>query len=885
MTAAHPARPGRHPGESRAASQRPEPQRLESQRLEPQCREAAPEQGVALLDPQGRVLGWNEAAARLLGWPAGALPGRPLASCFPPEAGLAGRAERLLRQALDGAGQAQAEFWLRRRDGAGRLCGLTLSPLRDAAGAVLGLALTIRDLGAGHVPEAALHASEAQLAGIMRYSAVGMALIGLDGAWLEVNRAVCELLGYTREELTSLTFQSLTHAADLAADLAQVRAMLAGRIDSYRMEKRYRRRDGTLVWGLLSVSLARDPAGRPQHFIAQIQDIDRLKRAEAALHEERDRLQVTLGSIGDGVITTDAQGFVTFLNPVAEAMTGWPLDQALGRPIEAVFDIVAPQTALPLDNPVRQALAEQRVLHLHQQALLGRAVPGRAAGEAAAEAPPRRLDIQHSAAPIRDKAGRVIGAVLVFQDVSALRSMQRELEFSALHDALTGLPNRRKFEAVLVEAVESARERGLEHALCFIDLDRFKIVNDTAGHAAGDALLRAVAGLLSQELRPQDLVARLGGDEFAIILFDRPAERAMAELDRLRFAIAAVPFLWEGHAYPMTASMGVAAITAASGTRNTVMKQADVACYAAKHAGRNRIIAYAPDAREGADRHREIIMAAELREALREGRFRLHAQRILAIRPGGHTHHELLLRLVARDGSLVPPALFIPVAERYDLMAELDRWVLAEVLQRRAPALAAVPDLALALNISANSLNEPGFLAFFLGLLEASPLSPAMLTLEITETALVANIEQARGIIDRIRAQGCRVALDDFGAGLSSFGYLRAFRVDGLKIDGTFIRNLPDSPIDLAIVRSITRIAREIGAMTVAEFVEDVAILDLLAGIGVDCAQGHAIGRPQELDLLLPQWLAAGSAGGGRAAAPGPARPRRPGGGIAANLA
>ncbi|WP_131829764.1 EAL domain-containing protein, partial [Teichococcus deserti] len=468
--------------------------------------------------------------------------------------------------------------------------------------------------------------------------------------------------------------------------------------------------------------------------------------------------------------------------------------------------------------------------------------------------------------------------------VSSLRAMQRELEFSALHDALTGLPNRRKFEAVLVEAVDSARERGLEHALCFIDLDRFKIVNDTAGHAAGDALLRVVAGLLCRELKPNDLVARLGGDEFAIILFDRPAEAAMAELDRLLHAIAAVPFLWEGRAYPMTASMGVVAITAGSETRNTVMKQADVACYAAKHAGRNRIIAYAQDAREGAARHREIIMAAELREALRENRFRLHAQRIAAIRPGGHAHHELLLRMVARDGSLVSPALFIPVAERYDLMAEIDRWVLAEVLQRRAPALAAVPDLALAINISANSLNDPGFLAFFLGLLEASALPPAALTLEITETALVSNIDQARGIIDRIRAQGCRVALDDFGAGLSSFGYLRAFRVDGLKIDGTFIRNLPDSPIDLAIVRSITRIAREIGAATVAEFVEDAAILDLLAGLGVDCAQGYAIDRPQELDALLPQWLAAGTAGGGRGG-PGAAPARGPGGGIAANLA
>jgi diguanylate cyclase (GGDEF)-like protein/PAS domain S-box-containing protein len=882
MTAADQARPERHQG---GASRLAAPL--------PNAAAAAGEAGLALLDPQGRVVGWDAGAARLLGRSAAEMQGRPFGEALPPEAA----PDRLLAQALGPAGRARGEAWLARPGTAPLLCGLGLDLLRGAEGQAIGLGLSLRDLTASRLREAGLRESAAQFRSIMRHSAVGMALVGLDGRWLQVNRAVCDLLGYTRGELIGLTYQEITHPDDLDADQAQAEALRAGRIESYRLEKRYRRRDGSLVWGLLSVSLARDAAGRPQHYISQIQDIDRLKRAEAALHEERDRLQVTLGSIGDGVITTDAAGFVTFLNPVAEAMTGWRLDHALGRPIEAVFDIIDPRTALPLDNPVRQALAEQRVFHLRQQAMLARVGeapfdPGRTgqapAGEmpAAAGEPRRRVDIQDSAAPIRDKAGQVIGAVLVFQDISSLRTLQRELEFSALHDALTGLPNRRRFEAVLAEAVDSARERGQAHALCFIDLDRFKIVNDTAGHAAGDALLRMVAGLLCRELRPDDLVARLGGDEFAIILFDRPPEAAKAELERLLRAIAALPFLWEGRAYPMTASIGLVAVDAASETRNTVMKQADVACYAAKHAGRNRIIAYAPEAREGAARHREIIMAAELREALREGRFRLHAQRIVAIRPGAHAHHELLLRMVGRDGGLIAPALFIPVAERYDLMAELDRWVLTEVLQRRAPALAAVPDLALAINLSANSLNDEGFLAFFLGLLEASALPPAALTLEITETAMVSNIDQARGIIDRIRAQGCRVALDDFGAGLSSFGYLRAFRVDGLKIDGTFIRNLPDSAIDLAIIRSVTRIAREIGATTVAECVEDAAVLDLLAGIGVDCAQGYAIDRPQELDALLPQWLAAGTAGDGRGApVPGPGRARGPGGGIAANLA
>jgi EAL domain-containing protein (putative c-di-GMP-specific phosphodiesterase class I) len=345
--------------------------------------------------------------------------------------------------------------------------------------------------------------------------------------------------------------------------------------------------------------------------------------------------------------------------------------------------------------------------------------------------------------------------VLVFQNLGGVLNMRRQLEFSTQHDALTGLPNRQTFEALLVDTVCAARQEGRQHALCFLDLDRFKIVNDTAGHGAGDALLRMVTRSLRQGLRKQDRL----------------------------------------------------------------------------------------------EAHRGIITASQLRHALEEGRFRLHAQKIMALQKAPTPRFELL-RMIDRNGTMVPPADFIPLAERYDLMSELDRWVLPEVLQRHAPARM---QLGLNINISANSLDDARFLPFFLELLEASPLSPAVLTLEITETALINNLNAASGIIDRIRAAGCRIALDDFGVGLSSFGYLRAFRVDCIKIEGSFVRNICESAIDLAIVKSINGIAQEISAETVAEFVEDEAILERLREIGVDYARGYAIGRPQELGEVIAQ--------------------------------
>jgi len=799
--------------------------------------ESIPDQAVCLLDPEGRIAGWNGGATRLKGYTAEEVLGRPLRFFHLPEENETEFQGALLSRALR-EGRAEARGWCLRRDGSRFWSHAILTPVHDAAGRHAGFVQVTRDLTEARARDEALRISEERFRCAMRHGVAGMAVLSLDGTFLEVNPAACELLGRKMEALCAMPLRQLLHPDDWPHCRAGVDALMRGEDENFRTEGRCLRPRGGAIRAHLSVSLVRKLDGTPQHFLAQFREVTSPAPREAAEQNEQDRLRVTLCAIADGVVSIDAAGGIDFMNPAAEAITGCRLENVAGAPVEVLFAALGEDERAALRQGVRGALA-------------GRSVPVEDRPLALMGWHGRRVEVQEAIAPLLGRDGSILGAVIVLQDVSSMRSMQKELEFSALHDALTGLPNRSKFETVLAGAVDSTRAGDAEHALCFLDLDRFKIVNDTAGHAAGDTLLRLVARTLCRAVRPTDMVARLGDDEFAIILFDCPVAQAKEILRPVLKAVGSLPFLWEGRTYHVTASIGVAAVNAGLETYNAAMKHADIACDAAKHGGRNRISVYDLEDEAGGARHREIIMATEIRDALCEGRFRLHAQRIEAMRPGPRQHYELLLRMVGRDGGLISPALFIPVAERYDLMAEIDRWVLTEVLRHQAPALAAAGNISVAVNISAQSLNDPCFLPFFLKLLKLSRLPPELITLEITETALISNLLAAGAILDNIRRLGCRIALDDFGAGLSSFGYLRAFRVDAIKIDGTFIRNLHGSPIDLAIVKSITRIAREIGAETVAEFVEDRQVLEYLREIGVDAAQGYAIAAPVELDMLL----------------------------------
>jgi diguanylate cyclase (GGDEF)-like protein/PAS domain S-box-containing protein len=562
-------------------------------------------------------------------------------------------------------------------------------------------------------------------------------------------------------------------------------------------------------------------------------DVTGHKLLAEELFDEKERLRVTLQSIVEAVISTDTGSRITFMNPAAEQMTGWLLVEAAGHRLSEVFHLIDERTGQDLPASAEECIAHMRPVYVGEGGVL-------------ISRNGERRDVQQSSAPVRTSSGEIIGAVLVFQDITRSRSLQRELLYTAMHDSLTGLPNRVSFERKLNEACERAREAGGEHALCFIDLDRFKIVNDSAGHAAGDALLREVGALIRASVRYSDFTARLGGDEFALLLLDCSLDMAESAASELVDAIGALRFPWNNRVYDIGASIGITAITRHFSRAAEVMGQADVACYAAKAAGRNRVSVY-DGANSGAGHvHQEIQVASRIRTAIDGNRFRLFAQEIRGLSAGVQKgrSYELLLRMESEEGVLLPPGAFIPAAERYDLMSSLDRWVVQTVVTEHAARMHAEEDLTVCFNLSANSLNDPALLPYLLNMIRESGLPAERLGFEITETALINSLAAADLFVEQIRGIGCRVTLDNFGKGLSSFTYLRQFTLDGIKIDGSFIRRLKGSSIDQAIVESINDVGHRIGVRTTAECVEDLETLAICREMGIDFAQGYAISRP-----------------------------------------
>jgi diguanylate cyclase (GGDEF)-like protein/PAS domain S-box-containing protein len=459
--------------------------------------------------------------------------------------------------------------------------------------------------------------------------------------------------------------------------------------------------------------------------------------------------------------------------------------------------------------------------------------------------------VHRSSSLVRDEAERPAYLIVQFQDITTRREAEERLRFNATHDDLTGLLNRSAFEQKLQDALSESRETRVKHALAFLDLDRLKIINDSAGHVAGDALLRAVARALPAYLRKGDVVARLGGDEFGIILLGCALDDATVILERLNAAASAIQFPWEDRSYSIGASIGVTEITWDACSPSTLLAQADVACLTAKMAGRNRVSIYRPEQSDAIDRHREIAVAAGIRQAISEDRLRLFAQRIVACADTSQERYEILVRMVDKDGTLIPPSVFIPAAERYELIGEIDRWVVWKALTFVAKAEMMDRCIRIHLNLSASSLGDSSFLTHVLKVIEDTGVPPEILVFEITETALVSNMALATTTIGKLREIGCQIALDDFGAGLSSFNYLRQFPVDIVKIDGSFVRNMTENAVDRHIVKSIHQIAQELGAQTVAEFIEDQATFNMVWSMGITFAQGYAIHKPQSFESIM----------------------------------
>jgi diguanylate cyclase (GGDEF)-like protein/PAS domain S-box-containing protein len=582
----------------------------------------------------------------------------------------------------------------------------------------------------------------------------------------------------------------------------------------------------------------RDASGEITGCIGIAVDTTERKRAEEALRREKERAQVTLASIGDGVIRTEADGIIDYLNPVAEKLTGWTGEKAAGRHISEVFQVIDEMTRKPLSDPVKRCLEEKRVVESPGHVLL-------------VSADGKEYSVRDSAAPIYDRDGDALGAVVVFKDVTQLRGMEREMIYLASHDPLTGLINRREFEVRLKRAIRGARAERRQHVLLYLDLDEFKVVNDTCGHLVGDEMLKQITALLRARVRRSDILARLGGDEFGVLLEDCPLDHARQIAEEMRRTVREFRFCWRDQIFEVGVSIGLVPIGADSGDLNHVMSAADAACYVAKDSGRNRVHEYELDDTLVAERYGEMQWIHRIHRAFEDNRFRLFYQLIQPIseEAGRDLLCEVFIRMLDRNGKVIEPAAFIAAAERYHLIGSLDRWVvktafaaLAEAQKREwsRPVLFAI-------NLSGMSLSEESFLTFVVEELEKSSVDSRRICFEITETAAISKLDSAMRFISVLKTKGCRFILDDFGSGLSSFAYLRDLQVDYLKIDGEFVKDMMEDRVKRAMVESINQIGHVMGIQTIAEWVETRQTLEALKELGVDYAQGYWLCRPQPL--------------------------------------
>jgi len=565
-----------------------------------------------------------------------------------------------------------------------------------------------------------------------------------------------------------------------------------------------------------------------------MEDVSERKQVQDSLFEEKERAQVTLRCIGEAVITTNADGIIEYLNPIAEQLTGWSEAEACGQPIDKIYKIIDEGSHEPGDNLVARCLQHGQSINLEQDiAIINRSG--------------QQFAIEDTIAPIRGSGGELLGAVIVFRDVTKQRRMTKELIHHAGHDALTGLVNRREFVKRLERAVAIGNS---QHVLCFIDLDQFKLVNDSVGHAAGDELLRQIASLFLEKVRDRDTLARLGGDEFGLLLDNCPPEKGLVIAEAIVGELRDYRFVWEGYSFQVGASVGLVPIVGKADSATAILSQADQACYSAKAQGRNRVHVFQLDGDESAQQHGEVMRAASLSSAMDQQRLLLYDQPMLSLVAGlkDVPHHELLVRLLDVKGGVILPGAFIPAAERFGLMVAIDRWVIHTAFEHYSELFAAMPNTEISINLSANSLNDESLLEFVRQQFVESSMPPQQVCFELTETAVIQNLKQVSRFITELKKEGCHFSLDDFGSGVSSFSHLKKLPVDYLKINGSFVRGMLDNPVDHSVVESINNIGHSMGVRTVAKWVENSAITERLVDIGVDYAQGYAIQPPGLLE-------------------------------------
>lgn len=557
----------------------------------------------------------------------------------------------------------------------------------------------------------------------------------------------------------------------------------------------------------------------------------------------RSRARLALESLGEALITVDAQGRIDYANPAAATLLGTGVDALLHRTLDQVIALVDDTDRKLLKDPIDLALRGTTTVGLGRRAF----VLSRRAGS--------ERSVELTASPLRSRdnaAEEITGAVILLHDVTELRGLTRQMSYQATHDALTGLVNRREFERRLAEALDAARRGDGVHVLCFVDLDHFKVVNDSSGHQAGDSLLREVAKVMREAVRDSDTVARLGGDEFALLLTGCPLPKGRQIADDLARTVAEHRFVWKDRIHSIGTSIGLVELARDSGSVEETLAAADSACYIAKKQGAGKVTVYSARDEMAARQSGDIQWLRTLQQALRDNRFRLYWQPIVSAygENGGGPAMEVLVRLADEQGQELSPLELVRAAERYRLMGLVDRWVVQTTLTALGRGAIALPaNRTLALNISGQTLADAQFLEFVVDCFDRSGADPSQVCFEIAESAVAANLDAARRFVGVLHGMGCQFALDDFGSDLGSFSSLKNLPMDFLKIDGSFMKNLARDSVNQAMVTATIKLARSLNFKVIAEQVEDAAGLDAARSMGVDYVQGYAVGRPKPLNL------------------------------------
>jgi len=653
---------------------------------------------------------------------------------------------------------------------------------------------------------------------------------------LLANESAASLVGLDSAQLIGREIADLVKPAYRALFRNTMAKRLAGENVPHRLEIQLINGNEAGLW-VEAQSSSIEFHGHPA-ILTVARDVSHRKSLEVSLSRSKRQAQYTLESIAEGIITTDNDGHIDYMNQSAETLIGTNRDDAAGHRIGELFTLVDDADRRPLGDPVERCLAMRRRVNMGRRAVLVSSD-----GE-------QEHSIEITASPIRGPGSSISGTVVVFHDVGEIRGLTRKMSYQATHDPLTGLINRREFEHRLDEAMDSAHSEEAVHMLFYMDLDRFKAVNDSCGHLAGDNMLREVAGLIREQVRDSDFVGRLGGDEFGSLLIGCPIEKARQIATDICNAIADYRFVWKDKIFNIGISIGLVEISHVSGSLQDVMSAADSACYVAKQEGRGKVHVYSARDEAIARERGDIQWLRQLQTALHEDKFELAVQPILAMTGGVESGPavEVLIRLPDSQGRIANTAEFLRPAERYQLMPQIDRWVVnAALMAVSSGDIKLTSGRSCAINLSGQTLGDESFLGFVVEALDRTGIAPAAICFEITETAILSNVQHAQRFIEVLHGIGCEFSLDDFGSGLGSFSSLKHLPIDYLKIDGTYTRNLQSDEVNQEMVTAMIKLARTMQFRIVAEEVEHQEDFDWLRDVGVDFVQGYFVEAPTAL--------------------------------------